>query len=128
MSTSGIENNYINFQIPFKFNQMARNEISPLTHLMLPAQDQRRPSVEFDMRLTPSPERSASPGDPASKRQRLVRMSNVSKDSNTSVRHKKCSQLNVFAIRLMVVIVFIAFIIFFYKYYIYLSNQIELQF
>ena len=98
-------------------------EIPLLDLLKLPSDESRKPSVDFDFRLTPSPEQRLSPSDLSSRRQRFGRLSDYSRDSNTSVRPKKCSKLNLLAIRLMVFMVFIGFCLFFYKYFVYLSNK-----
>ena len=60
-------------------------EIPLLDLLKLPSDESRKPSLDFDFRLTPSPEQRLSPSDLSSRRQRFARLSDYSRDSNTSV-------------------------------------------
>ena len=85
----------------------------------IPDEGPRRPSVLFAPVLSPLSD-TPPHENLLAKTQTLVRLRN---HSISSVRHKNCSQLNMFTIRLMVLMVFIGLIIFCYKYYVYLLKK-----
>ena len=92
--------------------------LSEMDQSPIPDEGPRRPSALFAPVLSPllpPPHENF-----LAKTQTLVMLRD---NSISSVRHKNCSQLNMFTIRLMVLMVFIGLIIFCYKYYVYLLEK-----